>query len=187
MVNDKTILRKNFMKIRSTIDNKSISERIQHNILKSKLWQEAKIIGLYMPIRGEIDTSLLRAMGLMYHKQICLPRCLNNNEMEFVICAHEKHMIKSKLGILEPNENCLALSEDFAPDLVIIPALAYDKKGYRLGYGGGYYDRILAKKSFAKTKKLGIISATCMIEELPINEYDIKVDAIATEEQIIWI
>ncbi len=151
-----TQIRTNMRKKRQEFYNSSaysiFSAKIQEHVISSKIWQESKDIALYIPFRGEVDTNILIENAYKQNKNIYFPRCLDNKDkgqMEFIKIDKENFassFSSGTYGIQEPKKELLPTS---LPEktLVILPCLAYNKNGYRLGYGGGYYDRLLAKNS----------------------------------------
>ena len=99
--------------------------------------------------------------------------------MELEVCefSEESELKKSEFNILEPITNPVQPS---LLDLVIVPALMADKKGYRLGYGGGFYDRFLSENK-GQFKTIVVIPQKLYVEELPIDEYDEKIDCVVTD------
>jgi 5-formyltetrahydrofolate cyclo-ligase len=86
------------------------------------------------------------------------------------------------MGILEPDDTCPLLSaQDF--DLILVPAVAWDLQGYRVGYGGGYYDRLLAKTE--QTPRIGIGFDCQVIDQVVRTEHDLGVDALVTESRVL--
>jgi 5-formyltetrahydrofolate cyclo-ligase len=83
-------------------------------------------------------------------------------------------------GILEPDRDAPVLAPDKV-DLMLVPAVAIDRQGYRLGYGGGYYDRLRAHPSWRNIPTIGITFDFAYVESLPIDPWDLPLDAICTE------
>ena len=91
-------------------------------------------------------------------------------------------LVRTPLGILEPRGGEI-LAPD-APDLLLVPALAFDREGFRLGRGGGYYDRFLAA---SRGLTIGLAYAPFVLDRLPRQAHDLPVDAICTQEDLMWI
>ena len=174
---DKKSLRKNYKDLRKAIPNKEEkSKKIFEKIINDPLYQEAQVIALYNSFNDEVDTQELIAYSRSIGKTILLPRTFEYDIIFFAITDDTRYA-KSKYGIIEP-QGGLAYSVDRV-DLVIVPGLAFDKKGNRLGYGKGYYDRFLEA---AQVPKIGICFAEQIIEELPTSEQDVKMDIIETDK-----
>ena len=113
-------------------------------------------------------------------KQVCLPRCLPGNQMEARLVQRDSTLVRHPYGMLEPGPDCPLIPPDQI-DLVLVPGLAFDRSGGRLGRGGGYYDRWLAGFS-------GITAALCrdglLMEAIPRLPHDLGVDLVITETSL---
>lgn len=164
----------------------------QRALLASDVWANARRVALYMPVRAEIDTSLLLEDAWARGIQVLLPRCVPHvpGQMDFLFCAERDCLRAGLWGILEPGPQCPALPWDGSegsPDVVVIPALAYDVRGYRLGYGGGYYDRALSQPAFAASHSVGLCYAALCLPQVPTESWDQPVKALCTEEGLRWL
>ncbi|MDA9042835.1 5-formyltetrahydrofolate cyclo-ligase, partial [Candidatus Pelagibacter sp.] len=140
-----------------------------------------KIIGGYYPVNFEIDDlSLLREFkGNKFN--IALPVIKKNFQMDFYSWSFSEPLKINKYGIPEPESKNIVY-----PDVLLIPLLAFDKNLNRLGYGGGYYDRLIEKLSKRKNIiKIGLAFSVQEIDKVPINMYDQKLDYIVTNKHII--
>ena len=91
-------------------------------------------------------------------------------------------MVSGSFGIREPDtEKCVEVT-DFSASLCVVPAIAFDKRKYRLGYGKGYYDRFLKNYAY---KSVGVCYNNLVVDELPADEYDIPVDIIITQDSVL--
>ena len=171
------------------------SRRMQERLLASDLWRKCRRVAAYVSVKGEADTALILAEALQSGREFFLPRCRAKGEegwpgtMDFFACADLGALKKSAFGIPEPvpgPEVRLLMPEDLKePDtLVIVPALAFDHSGYRLGYGGGYYDRMLAS---ASCPCVGLAFHDLLVESLPREEWDRPVSAVCTEEILLCL
>lgn len=164
----------------------------QSALLNAPQWKEARQVAVYMPIRGEMDTALLLEDAWARKVQVLLPRCVPGatGRMDFVPCDSRARLKQGVFGIWEPDPDCAALPWDkdiLCPDLVVVPALAFDAQGFRLGYGGGYYDRALGHPCFALTRTVGLNYAACCGAPLPHEAWDYPVQALCTEEGLKWL
>ena len=153
-----------------------ISEHIEDFLISRKEW---KIVAVYMPIQTEIDISpvILRIRAL--ERIVCLPVIVARNEpLNFKVWSNHTKLVKGQFNVLEPLTGGIV-----EPDLILCPMLSFDSIGYRLGYGGGFYDRTIAylnkkKKVFA----LGCAySEQLSLERLPCGQHDKPLNAVATE------
>ena len=96
----------------------------------------------------------------------------------------DKDLEKGVYNILEPIEKVKKESNNYDLDIIVVPGLIFSKNGYRIGYGGGYYDKFLSRVS-DKVKKVGIVYSDFVLDDLPVDDYDIPVDLIMTERETI--
>ena len=178
----KSKLRKKIFKIRQKITERNVQidfNQIIKILKKEKI--DKKIIGGYYPVNFEVDDLTLLKRLEKNKYTICLPVIKDNFQMDFYKWSFSDPLKINKYGIPEPETKSIAY-----PDILLIPLLAFDKNLNRLGYGGGYYDRLIEK--FEKTKKIikiGLAFSIQKIDKVPINEYDKKLDYIVTNKYII--
>ena len=144
------------------------------------LFQISKI-ACYWPIKSELSTITLIENLIKKGYEVSLPRInLINKKLEFKVVSTNFQMFKGPFGTLEPDSETL----ESKPELIFMPLLAFDKDFNRLGYGGGFYDRTIyqfKKKIF----KVGIAFDNQIMDNVPVNEFDQKLDAIVTPSRII--
>ena len=179
----KSKIRKKLLYIRKKQNNKNIKflflkvfKEIKKKILKNK------IIGGYYPVNYEIDIlEILESLEKKVGAKLSLPVIKKNNEMDFYKWSTKNLLKLNKFGIPEPEE-----VKKVFPDLIFVPIVAFDNRLYRIGYGGGYYDRYIQKISNKKKLfKIGIAHSCQKINKVPINKYDKKLDIIITEKYIL--
>ena len=157
----------------------SRSERVQDFLLNSKEFRSAKIVGAYHAHDSEVRTDLIIDHARAFGKKIALPRVEGDN-LTFYELSSSKYLVKGRFGIMEP----LPYIPVDSIDLLVVPGIAFDKKGYRLGYGKGYYDMFLAKN---KVSSIGLGYMFQLLELLPRGKYDRRLDAIATEDGVHYV
>lgn len=169
-MNNKKNLRFAAKNIRKTLDIKTISTNLRAKIQAHKIYQTSKNIMLYYPKDDEINLLEL----IKDNKNFYLPRVCAD---KIGVCPYkqEDEIIKSEFGIMEPICDCIDAN---ILDLIIVPALLVDKNHYRLGYGGGFYDKFLAENKNIKT--LCAIPKELYVQELPHQNFDMKIDYIIT-------
>ncbi len=189
----KQALRKRLLarrKALSPAELKDISYRAQMHVLALPQWQLAAQVLLYCPVNNELDTALLMQSALRQNKQILLPRCIQGQkgQMELAVCPDISCLLPGQFGIMEPNPaTCPAFdAASIFPQLAVLPGLAFSAAGLRLGYGGGYYDRFLNRLQTKQLFLLGFGAAFQIIENLPQGEWDHPLDAICTENGIVF-
>ena len=178
----KSKLRKKILKAREKFNTKNI--QIDFNQIIKILKKEKiskKIIGGYYPVNFEIDDLGLLKKFIKNKFKISLPVIKKNFKMDFYAWSFSDPLKINKYGIPEPETKNIVY-----PDVLLIPLLAFDKNLNRLGYGGGYYDRLIEKLSKKKNIiKIGLAFSIQEIDKVPINVYDQKLDYIVTNKKII--
>ena len=159
------ILRRSF---RGLETNEDSSIAVVRKLKRCKELIAADTLLLYYPLKDEIDIKPLYSLD----KRIFLP-VIENNEMLFR--RYDGDLKKGKFGIMEPTGEYYSIGSN---DLMIVPAVAYDRDGYRLGRGKGFYDRFLADK---KIKTIGVVSKLRVVSDVFRETNDIKVDFIITD------
>jgi 5-formyltetrahydrofolate cyclo-ligase len=152
-----------------------LTEKIKFNVIDC--------VGSFMPIRSEISTNKLNKAILEMDKKLAFPTIEKNSEtLIFKTTNSLKNFKLGKFNIPEPKE----YNKEIIPQLFFVPCLGFDLKGYRIGYGGGFYD-----KTFEKLKKLNLSFNTVGFayddqkqNELPIEKFDYKLDFVLTEKQL---
>jgi 5-formyltetrahydrofolate cyclo-ligase len=143
-------------------------------------------VGAYYPIGSEVNTLDIISKVLEGQKILALPVTLGY-KIFFYKIAHTNYfsgdkMILSKFGIKEPLPSPADLIDDI--DLLIVPGIAFDRNGYRIGYGRGFYDRYLRKKKYFFSIGLGF-ELQLLDRTLPHEQFDQRVNAVATEKEIV--
>ncbi len=161
------------------------SLRIQERLLASPLWKVCRRVVLYVSVKGEPDTSLLLDAAWNSGREVFLPRC-RSGEMDLTVCTRGTALRVSAFGIPEPEldakSRLLAESELHGEEtLLVVPGLAFDVRGFRLGYGGGYYDRLLSR---ASCPSAGLVSDALLMREVPRAVWDMPVWYICTETKL---
>lgn len=143
---------------------------------------QAKTFFLFWGITGlEPDTRALADRLRTLGKIVCLPRVVENFGMECRIYRPELPMAATPYGVLEPTEDCALIPREEI-DLALIPALCYDQKGFRLGYGAGYYDRWL---QHYRGLTAGLCRESALQHTLPVESHDLPVQIVVTERRVI--
>ncbi len=178
----KSKLRQKILKIREKTNkkNKQIDFTQIIKILKKEKITK-KVVGGYYPVNFEIDDLEILKKFEKNKFNISLPVIKKNFQMEFCKWSFSYPLKINKYGIPEPKKKNIVY-----PDILLIPLVAFDKNLNRLGYGGGYYDRLIAK--FSKKKKIikiGLAFSVQRITKVPTNVYDQKLDYIVTNKYIM--
>ena len=176
----KSKIRKKILNLREKKNKQNIKfsfSKISKIIKKNNL----KVIGGYYPVNFEINIlNFLRELELKGN-QICLPVTKKNNEMDYYLWSYQGLLKLNKFGIPEPEK-----SKKVIPDIILVPVVAFDKKLFRIGYGGGYFDRYIGKNLNKKNiLKVGVGYSFQKIDKIPTNKFDKKLDIIITEKYIL--
>ncbi len=180
----KAELRKAFTEKRKAIsvqEKKELSESLCRNICSTDVFKEATAVLSFYPLSNETDVRGVNEEALRLGKTLALPRCVKGTgEMNFYVVKGEADLEKGSFSIMEPKDGCpLFTPTADGKTLCIVPALAYDGEGYRLGYGRGYYDRYLSRYS---VKTVGAVYHPFLTDTLPRDGYDIAVDTVVTDK-----
>lgn len=155
------------------------SKRVQKMLLNSKEFESAKTIGAYYAFGSEVKTDMIIEQARSLGKRVALPS-VEGEGLTFYELSSGKYLVKGRFGIMEP----LPYRPVDRIDLIVVPGVAFDRQGYRLGYGKGYYDRYLAEK---RTFSMGLAYSFQLLERLPKGEHDMRLGAVATEDGIHYI
>ena len=184
----KAEIRKRILETRTNLTDDEVaakSEAILQKVLKTPEYMEADNILLYADYNHEVMTRGIFEDAIMRKKRVYFPKSDKlTNSMLFFQTVSVKQLEKGFMGIPEPKEN-MQLCYKFNPDedtLVILPGVAFDTRGFRLGYGKGFYDKFLSSRRQLSTMALAF--ACQIVDEMPDEEHDIKKDKIVTEEII---
>lgn len=184
----------------------SRSSAAQKRLMDWPLWQQARSVALYVGVRGELATNDLLQAAWQDGKVVWLPRVRPEAPglMDFVACGGMHQLRPGPLGLLEPVDSLPGVGPEgphstepgqpgvdpvtslqFAPDLALLPGVAFDHAGGRLGYGGGYYDRFLEKA--LNCPRVGLCFEFQLVPSLPLAPWDQRVNYICTEERILCL
>ncbi len=159
----------------SMTDWQQKSDRICQHVRATKWFQQAHTVFAYLSFRQE---PTLQGLFSTDHRW-GLPRCSGSELMWHLWNPTDPQQLQvGRFGITEPKPMVPTITP-LAADLILVPALACDRQGYRLGYGGGYYDRLLSQ--WPKIKTIGILFSTTDLPQLPIDSWDQPLQAICTE------
>ncbi len=186
-INDKRALRKELIIRRRQMDKRIKSEMdkaIADNVLASDCYKSADSLLIYISTEIEVDTRQIIMQAFKDEKAVYAPRCMaGDGEMCFCKISSFNDLEPGYKGILEPNSSCQGLVHA-GKMLCVVPALAYDLQGFRLGYGKGYYDRFLAGFT---CQKLGICYDEFILDDVFRDKHDVPVDMIISDKREIFI
>ena len=196
-VRQKQQLREYMKRLRSALPeedharkSEQICEKVWNEFLLKRLQggRRYPAIAAYMPFRSEVDVRPLIRRCWEYGIQVAVPRpVLKTRQLVWHLIDNENDLETGAYGILEPNPEQPEWDHPEQFDLIIVPGLAFDQRLRRLGYGGGYYDRLLAQLPEDSGRPLTVAVAFefQIVPEVPTEAHDIPLDAIVTEQRVL--
>ena len=179
----KKLLKESILEKRNSMTQSEINEK--SNDIKKKLFdldsfRKSKSIMFFVSFGNEVNTHemIKEAMG---NKTIIVPKVLQHEIEPSMILDFDNIVQSGKFNIPEPIEIMRVAHKNI--DLVLVPGIAFDREGHRIGYGFGYYDKFL--KKVPKAAKIGLCFDFQVVDQIPREEHDVPVDFIVTEERVI--
>ena len=164
------------MKAISQEQKQAIDQALTERLLQHPFYQEAKVIATYLSFPHEFQTQELIEQALKDGKKVLIPKTYPKGRMDFVVYDLQQ-LVKTSFGLLEPQGN-LEVVDASQIDLIHVPGLAFTTEGYRIGYGGGYYDRYL---EYFSGHTLSTIYP-CQIQDFIPENHDIPVQEVLIDE-----
>lgn len=180
-------IRKRYLKIREEIpeaERKEAQQKIVERLVTCPVYEKADRIYSYVSFGSEADTYVLMEESIRRGKKVAVPKVLGPGKMEFYYIGDMRDLGPGFASISEPAARCERAPAPDHRSLVIVPGSAFDRKGTRIGYGGGYYDAWLSACPQCARVALAF-SAQCSEEYLPSEPHDISMDAVITEKELI--
>jgi 5-formyltetrahydrofolate cyclo-ligase len=189
---EKMEIRRRILQLRNTLVREEIEEksrRIRERILDLPQYARSKVVMGYMDFRNEVMTRKLLEECFHRGKRIVIPIVSDEDGGPRRLILAEITSLReglklSPMGILEPEEGNFKVIPPEVIDLMIVPGVAFDRKKFRLGYGGGYYDRLLRQVG-EQCVAVGVAFELQLLEELPVEPFDMPVDMVVTENSIL--
>jgi 5-formyltetrahydrofolate cyclo-ligase len=184
----KKILRSEMLAKRDRLTELEIhnkSKQIQETFTASHFFKESRVLGVYLAHGSEVRTQTIIEAGFENRKIIGVPRVIDSSSIKFyeIEAFSMNFLLKGKFGIPEPKGTERDVTRSI--DLLIVPGIAFDLHGYRLGHGMGYYDRFLKRKENMKVIGLAFDFQLTKTRFLPHDIHDMKIDNILTETGFI--
>ncbi|RPE72060.1 5-formyltetrahydrofolate cyclo-ligase [Pacificibacter maritimus] len=181
----KAIARKKALKTRGIVHGRDQGLNAQATVLLTNFLTPyfGKVIAGYMPIRSEIN-PLPCMQNLTEHGPVAVPVVeANAAPLRFDLWTSQTEMVEGAFGAAVPKH-----SSPVTPDVVIVPLVAFNRAGHRLGYGGGFYDRTLAKlRKSQDVFAVGFAYAGQEMSDFPVSHFDAPLDAIVTETEVFTV
>ena len=186
VIEEKKALRTFIRKKERTLDptyKAESSEAICRHLLALDEYKSAKVVFAFASTEKEIDTSLFMNETIAAGKTLILPRCAAEHAIDLCVVRSMDDLEAGAYGILEPKKSCaLVTAADI--DFAVVPCLSFDRKGRRLGQGGGYYDRLLPQ---LHCPTVLICREQLMSPEVPVEEHDMRCTMLVTEKGILTL
>ncbi len=184
---DKSLIRKVAIAERKALtpeQRAALSARITENALAMRELMAAKVVSAFLPLGSEVDTRTLVEKLLFLGKNVCLPVVdRSSGGLKFArLQSFEEEMVEGEYGVPEPKDKVFVNPEKI--DFFFIPGIAFDRRGARLGWGEGYYDRFFGANK-TNGLKVGVAFGVQVGIELPVEKHDALMDAIVTEKGVI--
>ena len=161
-----------------------LDDRITQKLLATSEYVEATTVLTYVSVSSEVSTRMFIECALRDGKTVAVPRCLPGHCLEFVAIASLEQLVAAPFNLLEPAKELPAVTEDQKNNSIcIVPALLVDTKGYRLGYGAGFYDRFLS--TYPGKKICLAYQQSLSRTTLPHTAFDVAVDVVITESEVL--
>jgi 5-formyltetrahydrofolate cyclo-ligase len=162
-------------------DQASVSEAVGSRLAGIAALGRAQVVGGYRAIRGEV--GLDAALGHLYEggAMVTVPR-VGGDRLDFLPWTPASEMVAGSFGIDEPINGDPVLFS--LHDLILVPLVAFDETGQRLGQGGGFYDRAIADAGAARPILIGVAHAFQQVRSVPLEAWDMPLDAVVTEERV---
>jgi len=157
---------------------------IYRRLFTEDVWKQARSIGITLSINREVETREIIKEAWKLKKIVAVPKSdPKSRELTFYALESFEQLEPGHFGIMEPKTDAAAIVQNDEIDLLFVPGLVFDRNGYRIGYGGGYYDRFLAQ---FQQKTLSLAFSCQVVDEIPRYDYDRPVDCIITENETIY-
>ncbi|MGG4490040.1 5-formyltetrahydrofolate cyclo-ligase [Metabacillus idriensis] len=182
----KTNLRNDVKRKLKSLDNDTYEEhceRINKRLFAQPFWIKSETIAITISNGREVDTAVIIKEALRLNKRVAIPKCYpDQKKMEFRTFQTTDQLETVYFGLKEPVVSKTAFVPADEIDLLIVPGICFDRKGYRIGYGGGYYDRYMTQYSGFS---VSLAFEAQLISAVPAEAHDLPVHQILTENEVI--
>ncbi|MBI2653813.1 5-formyltetrahydrofolate cyclo-ligase [Candidatus Woesearchaeota archaeon] len=179
----KNQLKESILQKRNSLSKEEIlekSNKIKNNLFNLEQYKKSKIVMFFVSFGSEVHTHDMIKEALK-SKTVIVPKVVHHEIEPSVIIDFDNLVPSGKFKIPEPIEAMKIAYKNI--DLILVPGIAFDKEGHRIGYGFGYYDRFLRR--VPKAIKIGLAFDLQIVDKIPREMHDVPVDLIVTEERVI--
>ncbi|MDU6347398.1 MAG: 5-formyltetrahydrofolate cyclo-ligase [Clostridium sp.] len=181
----KTGLRGKYRRLREDLSEEEklrLDSEIQSRLLSLREYSQADTVFTYISKELEVDTLAIVQAAWANQKRVAVPRCIpGTRDMEFYYIRSWQDLERASFGVMEPIVQRCERVEDESRGFCLVPGFSFDVQGFRLGYGGGYYDRFLSRFGGFT---VGVCYSFCVQWNLPHGYYDRSVDLLVTEKYV---
>lgn len=184
---NKKLLRRQMLERRNKLSQEEIfskSKQIKNILFNLEEYCVSKVILSYISFSSEVNTFEIIKESILKGKKVVVPISIKEKRelLLSTLCNFEEELTLGSYNILEPKKEYIRIISSNEINLILVPGIAFSKQGDRIGYGKGYFDRLLSKITCFK---IGLAFNFQIIEQITPSQFDIKVDKIITEERII--
>ena len=186
IVEQKKSLRKEMRSRRASMSKEerdAASHKIVSSLIENPIYKESSTIMAYASMPEEIQLNELFDDAFANKKILAVPLIVGRGTMRPVFLPSMEHLVVGDFGILTVRQDCRTFVDFNDIDSIIVPGAAFDRKGNRLGLGGGYYDRFL--KRVPQAKRIALAFDFELYDSIPAESHDTKMDVIITESEIL--
>lgn len=161
-------------------EKRDIEQKLMNQLINSNLWKQAKVIGITMAQGFEWDTKGIIEAAWEQNKLVCIPKCYpKEKKLVFYQIESFEQLEIVYYRLLEPKPKETKEIKKSSIELLIVPGIVFDEQGYRIGFGGGYYDRFLTD---FPNRTASLVSTLQLIDNIPAESFDIPVQHLITEK-----
>tara|TARA_Y100000310_G_scaffold344949_1_gene460707 strand:+ start:6449 stop:7015 length:567 start_codon:yes stop_codon:yes gene_type:complete len=182
----KAEIRKQILEKRNSLLEEEVNKKsglIKERLFSLEEFRQADSVLFYVDFGNEVRTREMMDYSVKLGKTVIIPY-VKDDRIELSVFGDFSELEKGRFGILEPRKEFIR-EYNGSIDLVIVPGIAFGPRGYRIGFGGGFYDRLLSEERFKDSVKVALAYGFQVIEKIPDEGHDVKVDKIITEERVI--
>jgi len=180
----KSDLRDKYSKVRNEMppeDREFLDEKILSRLIASITFRHTNNILLYASKGSEIDTWKIFSCARRAGKNAYFPKCFDGGIMKYYLIENKEQLVEGTFGILEPDGTTKEFDNGENGSICVVPGLLFDKDGYRIGYGKGFYDRFLSRFGGVS---IGLVYKDLLFDRLPRGHFDRHVDIMISEKGV---